>query len=351
MYTKNRIKNVATYDNNINNNNTNDNNKNSVVEWPKIIEAININEYKSIPIIKLKILENNSMSSNYNIITEIFSSNNKILLLRYCLEHHEIDQLLLNWFNRLDKEAMILKITKVIIESNNELLKYININKLKQYGKVLKNLTIIIRKTPINIKNETEKLKIIKRYHDDPLSGGHIGINRLHYKIKANYRWKNMSKDIYKFVKNCHECQVNKAKCRNIEPLTITDTPQQSLEKIVIDTIGPLTKSFNGNQYALTIVDDLTKYLVMVPIPNKEAMTIARALVDHFILIYGPMKVVVTDCGTEYINNVFKEVCKLLKTNHKTSVPYRHQTLGSIERTHRCFNEYLRSYLNQHEIF
>lgn len=32
----------------------------------------------------------------------------------------------------------------------------------------------------------------------------------------------------------------------------------------------------------------------------------------------------------------------MLKTTHNFSTPHRHQTVGSIERTHRTFNEYLR---------
>jgi hypothetical protein len=43
---------------------------------------------------------------------------------------------------------------------------------------------------------------------------------------------------------------------------------------------------------------ELTKYLVTVPIPNKEAKTVASAIFENFILVYGPMKEIRTDMGT-----------------------------------------------------
>lgn len=98
---------------------------------------------------------------------------------------------------------------------------------------------------------------------------------------------------------------------------------------------------------AVTIVCDLTKYLITCPIPNKEANTIAKAIFEHFILIYGLMKEIRTDCGTEYKNQIINELCKILEIKHSFSTPYRHETVGSIERNHRFFNQYLRSYMNE----
>lgn len=50
-----------------------------------------------------------------------------------------------------------------------------------------------------------------------------------------------------------------------------TETPLSSFETIIVDTIGPLPKTEQGNEYALTVVCDLTKYLVSIPMPNKSA--------------------------------------------------------------------------------
>lgn len=90
---------------------------------------------------------------------------------------------------------------------------------------------------------------------------------------------------------------------------------------------------------------ELTKYLVVAPIPDKSANTVAKAVLNNLILVYGQVKYILTDRGTEYVNSVMKELCRDLGIDHKTSTPYHHQTMGTVERNHRVFNEYLRSYL------
>lgn len=60
------------------------------------------------------------------------------------------------------------------------------------------------------------------------------------------------------------------------------------------------------------------------------------------------MSAIRTDQGTEY-KGVFDDVCKLLKINHNCATAYHPQTIGALERNHRCLNEYLRSFANEHK--
>jgi len=43
-----------------------------------------------------------------------------------------------------------------------------------------------------------------------------------------------------------------------------------AFDRVIVDTIGPLPKSeqMNKNEYAVTLICDLTKYLVAIPIQN-----------------------------------------------------------------------------------
>ena len=72
--------------------------------------------------------------------------------------------------------------------------------------------------------------------------------------------------------------------------MTITKTPQKAFDSVVIDTLGHLLESSNGYRYLFTMICDLTAYLVIVPLVDKTANTVARAIFEKFILIYGPMK-------------------------------------------------------------
>jgi len=59
------------------------------------------------------------------------------------------------------------------------------------------------------------------------------------------------------------------------------------------------------------------------------------------------LQIVVTDCGTEFLSKVFKEVCNQLNIKQTSTSPYRPQSNGSFEISHRTLGEYLRSLANK----
>jgi transposase InsO family protein len=65
--------------------------------------------------------------------------------------------------------------------------------------------------------------------------------------------------------------------------------------------------------------------------------------VDHVMLIYGIPQVILSDCGSQFLCETFKSVCKLLGIKRIHSTSFRPQWNGSNERSHKCLIEYLRS--------
>lgn len=226
------------------------------------------------------------------------------------------------------------------------IFKWCTIENFKKIGNdILTKVKIALKNAIRVIDSADEKERVLQKFHNDAMMGGHCGRNRLYAKLRSKYYWRGMSKDIAKTVKTCPQCQLNKTHIHTKEKMQVTATPQRAFDCVIIDTIGPISKSILGNQYAVTIICDLTKHLTIVPIANKEAKTVAKAIFENFILIFGVMRNIRTDLGTEYKNQIFTELSKLLKFEHNFSTPYHHQTVGTVERNHRVLNAYLRSYL------
>jgi Retroviral aspartyl protease./Reverse transcriptase (RNA-dependent DNA polymerase)./Integrase core domain. len=291
-----------------------------------------------------------------------FVSNNKDNVLTINIfnkKRHLLTTRLVRLYGTHDEQTLQL-ILKAVAEMANDINRYnftvylsddifkmFNIEVFKQTANAtLTKLSVAIIPPVRPISSTNEKLKLFKMFHNDPVHGGHCGVYRLYSKLKSQYKWHNMLKDVKDYVSKCKTCTLNKPAIKNREYLQLTPTPQQAFDITIIDTIGPFPISENGNRYALTAICDLTKYLIVIPIPNKEAITIAKAIFFNIIRYFGILKVIRTDLGTEYANNIMLELCKLLKIEHKTSTPYRHESLGTIERNHRTLNEYLRSYIN-----
>jgi len=82
------------------------------------------------------------------------------------------------------------------------------------------------------------------------------------------------------------------------EPMVINYTANRAFEKNFLDVVGPLPRSNNGNNFILTLQDDLTKFAWVVPMQNHEANTVAHHFVTRFVCLHGIPQSLVTDCKT-----------------------------------------------------
>lgn len=305
-------------------------------------QAVSISEVRNV--INLKFVRENYINS------PSITFENKEIIVTYNLSKSFN---IIDIFNQLVTSMFNMDINKLALKSNSEIFDYITISNFKfkfnklQYKKKSLNknsLHIIIFNPPLEIKCPMTQEAIIKEFHDTPI-GGHNGIKRTINKIKQRFSWRKMRNMVIKYISNCQLCRQNKQIRHTREKMVITDTPTSVFETVIIDTVGPL-KISNFYRYLLTVQCDLSKYVVAVPMENKESKSIAKALVNNVILIYGAFKTVKSDRGTEFINNLFSEITKFLQIKHVPSTPFHHETLGTVERNHRVLNEYLLSFTN-----
>nr|CAI5826123.1 unnamed protein product [Callosobruchus analis] len=128
--------------------------------------------------------------------------------------------------------------------------------------------------------------------------------------------------------------------------MEISTTSSQPIEKIFLDIVGPLPLTEDGNIYILTLQDDLTKYSQAFAIPNHEAITIAKKLVENFICKFGIPKFMVTDQGKDFTSELLGHVSKLFKIKHINCTAYHPQSNGALERNHSTLADYLKHYIN-----
>jgi len=193
--------------------------------------------------------------------------------------------------------------------------------------------------------SQKEKLEILKEIHDSPI-GGYAGINCTYRKLKQFINWQGMKNDVEKYIRKCEKCQKNKmTQCRTRMPLVITGTLSTVFDKCSIDTIGQFSYISSHHRYILTEQDDLSKFLIAVPLEDQTEEQIVKAFVDHIALTYGIPQVILSDCGSQFLSETFKNVCKLLGIKHIQSTGFRPESNGSNEHSHESLIEYLTSYV------
>ena len=77
-------------------------------------------------------------------------------------------------------------------------------------------------------------------------------------------------------------------------------------EKLYIDLVS-MSDTVRGNRYLLTAEDSFSWYCREYHIPNKEAKTVAKVLMDEHFNIYGLPDQPNSDNGREFVNNLWKE--------------------------------------------
>jgi len=255
-----------------------------------------------------------------------------------------------NYYNAINEiklfciDKQINSFSTIRLEGLTTLTCYERIRTMFRY--IFRNTDIVVTIYKEQYFTDDEKNKIIKEYHDT-LIGGHQGTSRTIKRLKLKYQWKNLKQDVANYIKQCSICQKNKSGKKIKQPMLITSTVTTTFHKICLDIVGPLPITTAGNAYILTLQDELSRYGVAIALASTDATTVAQAFVECFICIYGIPITILTDCGTNFLSNLFKDVCKLLKIEKTKTTPWCPQSNGYLERSHKTLKAYLRSFVDK----
>ena len=161
-------------------------------------------------------------------------------------------------------------------------------------------------------------------------SSGHFGQTKTLNRLKQKYISYGMTGDVRNYVKSCNVCNVNKKATIKAKGPLGQFHAGAPMQKIHVDMLGPLQKSRQDNKYILVIVDQLTKWIEIVPLPNQSAHSVAKATLDNFISRMGCPIQIHTDQGTHFVGNLFQDLCKLLEIVKTRTTPYRPCSNGQI---------------------
>jgi hypothetical protein len=185
-------------------------------------------------------------------------------------------------------------------------------------------------------------------YCHDIKASGHLGIKKTLSKIRQKYYWPGLKTDVKLYIGGCEKCQKRK------DPNRIKRAPMHivrssyPMERIAIDILGELPISDRGNKYILVIGDYFTKWTECHAMPNMEAKTIAKILIEEVISRFGIPNYIHSDQGRQFESQLFAEMCELLQIKKTRTTPYHPQSDGMVERFNRTLVTMLSTYVNDH---
>jgi hypothetical protein len=189
---------------------------------------------------------------------------------------------------------------------------------------------------------------ILSAHHDHVLSG-HLGIKKTSKRIKHQYSWKGMKKDITDYVQGCKVCQ--RVKPRNKGPYGLMDsrTHTHPGQSVSCDLIGPLPKSPDGYEHALLILDDFTKNFEIYPLRSVTAKAVAERMVDYCCR-YGFPEAIRSDNGRQFASTVWNDTCNILGIKPRKTSPYR-PSKNTTERLNRTVKQCIKMHCKKHKLW
>ena len=177
----------------------------------------------------------------------------------------------------------------------------------------------------------------IRRIHNISHSGRKTTIAL----VAERYVWKGMRSDVAKWVKCCLTCQAHK-----IGKYTKTQYGRlpsgNRFEVIHMDFVGPLPQS-RGYRFLLTIIDRNSNWFEVIPLRQMTVDSMIDKLSEVWISRFGTPKIIITDRGTQFTSQKFKEFTKFVGTELRHTTAYHPQCNGKVERLHRTIKTALKA--------
>ena len=173
-----------------------------------------------------------------------------------------------------------------------------------------------------------EQIQLVDQEH----SFGHCGVEAIFRQLyHKGWWWPNMRSIINDQVKKCESCArftVVKSGFHPAQSITALGPG----DHFQVDTSVHLPESPEGHTTLLVCIDVFTGFIMLRALMNNEATTVADALWSIFSII-GLPRILQSDNGPEFTNDVLRCVVKLTGIEHRFISPYNPRADGKVERS------------------
>lgn len=159
-----------------------------------------------------------------------------------------------------------------------------------------------------------------------------------------------MFADAHAYAAKCDACQRYSRNDLRLELPLIPSLPLTPFEMWGIDYIGPVhPTSPRKMAYIIIAVDYLTKWAEAKAVKVANAVTTAAFLHENVIVRFGVPKVLVSDRGSHFLNELIEAMTEGYGIDHRKTTPYHPQTNGLAERVNQTVVRILRKTVNDNK--
>lgn len=155
--------------------------------------------------------------------------------------------------------------------------------------------TLITLYVPISM-----RLTVLQKCHDEL---GQFGIAKTLNRITSKFFWPKIKWSVTEYVNTCIKCQLRKPKNHRMYGRPqLMPIPSGIFEILGIDLYGSLPETTNKNKFILTVVDHLSKWVILEPLSKTDSDTIFKTLENRVFLKHGYPHKIISDNGTSFVS-------------------------------------------------
>ena len=194
------------------------------------------------------------------------------------------------------------------------------------WDSLFKIITTLDKEMAVLAIPETCMDKMITLYHSS-LFAGHQGIIKMYLTISVKFFLPNLIHYLTSYIKACHICQL----MHNEKPLTRQLQTRINLNYRPLSRLSMDLKVMpclsKGHKFILCIIDEVTNYLITVPVYQSKAEEIDDTLIEHIVMKYCVADCIIMDQDSTFMSSLINYLFNKLDIKIKTVIPYNHQLL------------------------
>lgn len=186
-----------------------------------------------------------------------------------------------------------------------------------------------------------DRTEIIKSIHDP----AHLGYDKTILKLKEKYFWPGMAMQTKQFCKTCIPCKTSKSSnVNNVPPMgSQKQNCQHPWQFLTLDYLGPFPPSGKARSTCLLVATDVfTKFVLVQPFRQATASSLVNFLEQSIFLLFGVPQTILTDNGSQFTSNLFKNLMEHYGVTHWLTPSY-HPQVNNSERVNRVITAAIRA--------
>ena len=168
--------------------------------------------------------------------------------------------------------------------------------------------------------------KIITLYHKS-LFAGHQGVIKTYLTISDKFFIPNLIHYLRSYIKGCHICQLSRNEKLPTRHFQTRINPNYiPMSRLSMD-LKVMPKSQKGHKYILCVIDEVTNFLITVPIFQARSEEVGEALLEHVITKHCIPDYIIMDQDSAFMSSLMTYLFHRLNIKIKMIAPYNHQSL------------------------